>query len=88
MALHIRSADVDKLARNIARRTGETLTEAIKVALAERLERLKSHDEKSVAAFMRDIREIRSRLSPEFRNDKRTSREMIEELYDEDGLPR
>lgn len=88
MALHIRSTSVDRLARKVAKRTGETLTEAIKVALAERLERLKTQDDKSVSAFIRDIRQIRSRLSPEFRKDKRTSRELVEELYDDDGLPR
>ena len=28
------------------------------------------------------------RVSPELRNEKKTGRELIDELYDEDGLPR
>jgi antitoxin VapB len=88
MALHIRSDQVDTLARKVAEKTGETLTDAIKTALAERLARLESVDRNAEEAMLRDILEIASRMSPEFRNDKRTSREMIDELYDEDGLPR
>jgi len=88
MALHIRSDHVDALARKVAEKTGETLTDAIKTALAERLERLESRDRNAEEAVVRDILEIASRMSPEFRNDKRTSREMIDELYDEDGLSR
>lgn len=88
MALHIRSDQVDTLARKVAEKTGETLTKAIEIALAERLARLESVDRNAEEAMLRDILEIASRMSPEFRNDKRTSREMIDELYDEDGLPR
>ena len=87
MALHIRSSSVDKLARKVAKKTGETLTEAIQTALAERLARLEGVDRNAEEALIREIREIQSQLSPEFRNDKRTARELIDELYDEDGLP-
>lgn len=37
MALHITNADTDRLARDLAHATGETLTAAIKMALKERL---------------------------------------------------
>ena len=87
MALHIRSADVDKLARKVAKRTGETLTEAIKTALSERLARLETGDRDAEETLLRDIRRITSGVSSELRNSKKTSREMIDELYDEDGLP-
>ncbi len=40
MALSIKSGEADRLAREVAARTGEGLTEAIVVALRERLERL------------------------------------------------
>ena len=39
MALSIKTADADELARNLARLTGESMTEAITVALRERLAR-------------------------------------------------
>jgi antitoxin VapB len=86
MALHIRSDHVDALARKVAEKTGETLTDAIKTALAERLERLEHSDRNAQEAFMRDIREIASRATG-LRKETKTSRELIEELYDEDGLP-
>ena len=87
MALHIRSADVDKLARKLAQRTGETLTDAIKAALSERLARLETRDRNAEEALLRDLREIASRAKG-LRKLKKTGRELIDELYDEDGLPR
>ena len=41
MALNIKNATAEKLARELAGQTGETLTEAIQHSLEERLERLK-----------------------------------------------
>lgn len=40
MALSIKDDEADRLAREVAERTGETLTQAVVVALRERLERL------------------------------------------------
>ncbi len=40
MALSIKNPNTERLARQIARETGETLTEAIQRSLQERLERL------------------------------------------------
>jgi antitoxin VapB len=39
MALSIKTEEADRLARNLARLTGETMTQAVTVALRERLER-------------------------------------------------
>jgi antitoxin VapB len=39
MALNIKSEKADRLARELAERTGETLTQAVVIALEERLER-------------------------------------------------
>jgi antitoxin VapB len=39
MALSLKDRETDRLARAVAALTGETLTDAIRVALAERLER-------------------------------------------------
>ena len=39
MALSLKDAETDRLAREVAKLTGESLTEAVRVALAERLER-------------------------------------------------
>lgn len=39
MALSLKDRETDRLAREVAKLTGETLTEAVRTALAERLER-------------------------------------------------
>jgi antitoxin VapB len=39
MALNIKSDEVDQLARRLAAQTGESLTQAVLIALAERLQR-------------------------------------------------
>jgi antitoxin VapB len=43
MALNIKNAEVEQLAEEVARMTGESKTEAIRKALAERKGRLSSH---------------------------------------------
>lgn len=88
MALHIRSSSVDRLARKVAKKTGETLTAAIENALAERLERLEGIERNDDEALLRDLRAITRRVSPALRKSKKTSRELIDELYDENGLPK
>lgn len=40
MALNIKSDTVDRLARQLAERTGESITKAVETALVERLERV------------------------------------------------
>jgi antitoxin VapB len=40
MALNLRNPEVERLAASLARLTGETKTEAVRAALADRLERL------------------------------------------------
>ena len=44
MALYIRSEQVDRLARELAAATGESITEAVGTALAERLQRVRPHE--------------------------------------------
>jgi antitoxin VapB len=86
MALHIRSDHVDTLARKVAEKTGETLTDAIGNALAERLARLEADIDKDKEAMVADLLAIAARATG-LRNEKKSARELIEELYDEDGLP-
>ena len=54
MALNIKNADVERLATEVARLTGESKTEAIRRALEERRRRLKS-----VSADSRRVRVLR-----------------------------
>ena len=45
MALSIKTEEADKLARELSRLTGETMTDAITQAMRERLERLRAEQE-------------------------------------------
>lgn len=61
MAPSIKTEEADRLARELSRMTGETMTEAITTAMRERLERLYSEQEaegdyvKRVRAFARSV---------------------------------
>ncbi len=44
MALNVKNEEADRLARELASATGESITEAVLVALRERLERARSRD--------------------------------------------
>jgi antitoxin VapB len=83
MALSIKSIETEHLAREIAAKTGESLTAAIQKALEERLERLNnSRRSQALAAQIDDILQ-RVDAMPDL--DARTPDEIIG--YDEDGLP-
>ena len=62
MALSIKTVEADELARRLARLIGETLMQAVTIALRERLDRERARREASVdlpgrvAAFSRRIR--------------------------------
>jgi antitoxin VapB len=62
MALSIKTDQADRLARDLARLTGETMTEAVTVALRERLSRERARREaatnlpKRLAALSRRLR--------------------------------
>jgi antitoxin VapB len=60
MGLSIKTEEADRLARELSRLTGETMTDAITKAMRERLERLRAEQESSsdyaarMAAFVRE----------------------------------
>jgi len=58
MALNIKSDRADHLARRVAQQTGETITQAVIVALEERLQRLeRPHDQVRRAELRRIVEE-------------------------------
>jgi antitoxin VapB len=87
VALHINDAETDKLARELAHRTGESLTEAVNKALEERLQRVTQKTKADEDKFVAELLEI-AKGATGLRKQKKTSRELIDDLYDEDGLPR
>jgi len=83
MALSIRNPETEKLARQVSRLTGETLTEAIGKSLEERLERLKHR--RNDRNLRRDIDKILARVHALPVLDDRPEDEILG--YDENGLP-
>ena len=84
MALSLKDPDVDRLAREVAARTGETLTTAVAVALKERLARLKGRRRRR--PLREELREIARRCAALPTLDDRSADAIVG--YDERGLPR
>jgi antitoxin VapB len=85
MALNIKDDEVDRLARQLSKRTGETITDAVRTALKEKLARLAEAKE---APLSERLIELGRRTAALPRLTDKTSKELVEELYDEHGLPR
>ena len=85
MALSLKDAETDRLAREVAALTGESLTKAVRNALAERLarERRKQRQQPGLAERLRAIGRHCASL-PDY--DTRSPEEIIG--YDEFGVPR
>lgn len=84
MALNIRNPETERLANEVARRTGETKTEAVTKALRERLARLRR--ERSKRRLADELEEIAEHCASLPVLDTRTPDEILE--YDGRGLPR
>ena len=84
MALSIKSPEADRLARQLAAATGETITVAIVVAVRERLERQqrKQEDRQKLIADLMAIADHCASLPV---LDSRTEDEIMG--WDENGLP-
>ena len=83
MALSIKDPEADRLAREVSKATGETMTAAIVQALRERLVRL---SRAKSAPLAKDLLRIADRCARLPRLDTRTDDEIVG--YDERGLPR
>jgi antitoxin VapB len=84
MPLSIKDPDTERLARDLARRTGESITVATRRALEERLRRVGGVHEKT--RLLDDLAEIRLRCAALPIIGDRQADEIID--YDEHGLPR
>ncbi len=82
MAISIKDAETDRLARELAAVTGESLTDAIRNALRDRLEREKGRSYPSIAAKIRRVQERVARLPV---LDSRPADDLVQ--YDEHGVP-
>jgi antitoxin VapB len=82
MSLNIKDPEAHRLAQQIARATGETMTRVVTEALRERLSRL---ERQSALASVEELLAIAARAASHV---KRPYPPHAELLYDEHGLPR
>jgi antitoxin VapB len=84
MSLNIKSEEAHRLARELARLTGESMTAAVTEAVRERLDRVRRKQAGGLADRLLAIgKDCASRLKEPFR-----SVDHADLLYDERGLPR
>lgn len=84
MPLSIKDPEADRLARDLAARTGETITEAVIGALRSRLAQVERRTE-SRALLVQDILEIGRHCASLPALDDRSDDEILG--YDEHGIP-
>jgi antitoxin VapB len=84
MSLNIKNKDAHRLANQLAKLTGENMTEAVTKALRERLERVRDRRGASLAERLLAIgKDCSKRLREPYR-----SADHADLLYDEKGLPK
>ena len=81
MALSVKNEEADRLARQLAETTGESITEAVLIALRERLDR-----EKTQRGIGRRLTRLAEELAVYPVLDSRGADEILG--YDDSGLPR
>jgi antitoxin VapB len=84
VAINIKNEETQRLAKELAEATGETMTGAITVALRERLDRKRDEQGDGIATRLLKIgQECAAHLKEPYR-----SADHGEFLYDEKGLPK
>lgn len=83
MALNIKDATADRLVRELAEKTGESITTAVTTAVRERLERL--HGAVPSEHRVQALNDIAARSAARRIRDPRTAEEIVG--YGPDGLP-
>ena len=85
MSLKITNPETERLARELARETGSTITDAITIALQERWAAVRRRRALSVQAQLDAVAEIQAFLRAQPDRDRRTPDEILG--YDQFGLP-
>lgn len=84
MSLNIKDEKTHRMARELARATGESMTAAVSEAIRERLERVRGSSRKNMAERLMEVgRDCAARLKEPYK-----SMDVDELLYDENGLPK
>lgn len=84
MSLNIKNEETHRLANELARATGESMTVAVTEAIRERLERVRRKPKKDLAEQLMEIaRDCGKRWKEPYK-----SMDIDDLLYDEKGLPK
>jgi antitoxin VapB len=84
MALNIKDAETDRLARELAQATGQSITMSLKGAIEEQLKRVRAG--RRAAPRAADLQELIDRGRARKVLDERSADQILG--YDADGLPR
>lgn len=84
MPLNIKNVEAERLARELARQTGESVTEVIRKALEDRLKRVKAR--RVARLFVEEVQDILRRVDALPILDTRSEEQILK--YDEHGIPR
>ncbi len=87
MGLNIKNEEAERLARELATATGETVTRAVAVAVRERLDRLREGDQSAAVQRAARVRTIASDAGRRWVEPYRSG-DHGDLLYDEQGIPR
>lgn len=87
MSLNIKNTETERLVRELAGRTGESVTQAVTRSVEERLTRLGTERDAEVAQRLARLTEIAADAAQRWPVDTATV-DYVEVLYDERGLPR
>lgn len=83
--LNIKDAETVRLARQLADAMGQPVTKAVKQALEHELQRREEEVEAKIARLREIAREFREDIPEEMRG--KSSKEWMDDIYDDDGLP-
>jgi len=83
MPISIKNAETEALARELAKETGETMTEVIKKSLQDRLQRLRGR--RHARGLPEQVEDILQRMDALPTLDERTEDEILG--YDQNGIP-
>ncbi|MBO9714924.1 type II toxin-antitoxin system VapB family antitoxin [Sphingomonas sp.] len=84
--LNIKDAETVRLARELADATGQPITQAIRQALEHELARREEEIQAKIARVNEVVAEFQHNMPEEWRD--KTSKEIMDSIYDEHGLPK
>lgn len=84
--LNIKDPETIRLARELAEATGQPITQAIRAALERELQRREEEIQATIRRVNEIVAEFQHDMPEEWRG--KTSKEIMDSIYDEDGLPK